>query len=311
MSVDVAATMQNKTRPRQGNHRREIALSKIESWLNRHFLTMFVKTVSARHPADHTDLRKNLGYFSDLDQLSLDGGGRLDTSGPAFFKILQFLDGTGSRTIETLDDLVRGLQAVLLPAWVKPVPERSQELINEFFRMRATGEWAEWDRLALHILGEPMGDFVDQQAALIRYSDADLEAGGEQMFSVGFSHPGTTAQLVAFGSTPTHALSFFEDVVNIAGENMNAAERVMGCEIWLRRNNKLVFEMPLDGIGSVCEDSAEFKMIVAYSPSDSPQWGKIDWCMQNRSVMKALAEVAPEKARGLIKGDFLENDLGM
>lgn len=292
---------------------KETTLSKVENWLNRHFMTMFVKTVNSRHPADNTDLRKNLGYFCDLDLLQLDDGKVLGTSGTALFKILQFLDMAGDRSIETLDDLTRGLHALLLPAWQKKISESNQELLNEFFRMRATGEWAEWDRLALHILGESMGDFVDKQAALIRYSEDDPEAGGEQLFTVEFSHSSKTGQIVAFGSTPEYALAHFEDIMLIAGEGLKTAPNIGHGDLLIRKNFKWIAEIPLkvDYLLSENEWTGELSAVTLSKPDALPQWGKIDWLVQDKAVMKALVDVAPDDSKSLIKGGFLENDLGM
>lgn len=288
-------------------------MSKVENWLNRHFMTMFVKTVNSRHPADHTDLRKNLGYLCDLDMLQLDDGKVLNTSGPAFFKILQFLDMTGDRTIETLDDLIRGLYALLLPAWQKQISESSQGILNEFFRMRATGEWAEWDRLAWHILGEPMGTFIDKQAALIRYSEDDLEAGGEQMFTVEFSHSSMIGQLVAFGSTLDYALAHFEDIMLIAGEGLKTAPNIGHGDLLIKKNNKWIAKIPLkvDYFLSENEWTSELTADILSAPDAWPQWGKIDWLVQDKAVMKALVDIVPDESKHLIKGRFLENDLGM
>ncbi|MBI6882703.1 hypothetical protein [Pseudomonas putida] len=286
-------------------------MSKIENWLNRHYMSMFAKELTSRHPSFQADLKESLGYFAELDQLMLDDGKLLDTSGPAFMQILRFLDVTGNRTTETLDDLREGLHKVLLPAWERPISSGAQDLLNTFFEMRAEGEWGEWDRLVTHLLGVTMGDFVDEHAAVIRYAEDDVGAGGDRMYSVGYGHPSISSTVVAFGSTPAHALSFLPDVVSIAGDSLLKIDMMKGGELWFRRNRSIIFEMPLQGVWKSANGIDESILESAYTMKSSPQWGLIDWRVQDEAVMKALASIAPDDAKPKIKGGFLKNDLGI
>lgn len=84
-----------------------------------------------------------------------------------------------------------------------------------------------------------------------------------------------------------------------------------GGELWFRRNRSIIFEMPLQGVWKSANGIDESVLESAYTMESSPQWGLIDWRVQDEAVMKALLSVAPDDAKPKIKGGFLKNDLGI
>lgn len=282
-------------------------MTPVESLLCRHGLHRFSNQVRRIHTNMSSDSLRDRGFKGELDELVLSDGRRLNRYDPAVLQLIKVIDGSHKLEIRTLNDLLRGLHDGIRPAWHNDIAPEHHEEIDELFAMKASGGWGELDRLSCFVLGEPMTMFVDREASRIGHDVNDQSLGGSTLYVLAIQSLKRVTTPVAFGSTAVHALNFLGDLEAYAGDSLKGEEGF----IQLRKNKNVVFEIPFKPLSREATNNYGVYLQPFYSMEKSVGWKEVDWLVDDPLAMKALAAVAPNEVKHVIKGRFLQDGLGM
>lgn len=282
-------------------------MSGVEKWARRYHLERLA--LDAKRLEDKLDIDEGSPYGAHLEVAILPDGHALNLEDPAISLFMRLLRALNHLSVETPYDVMTNLKFAFHGVGKIKVGSHFH-IIDPLFDLRKEPDgWRELDRLIEYVSGTSMSERAQKLQHQHRFSAEDPATEDVARFSIGFRFTSLIADKVAFGSKPEFALSFLDDVLIAAGaENHDRRERG---EAWL-----------FDGDRKICVMPFRAKQVTAYFPGGVAQeyhdastmlydWSKVDWIVRDTKMMNLLAQAVPEEARSLIKGRYLEDDLGM
>lgn len=287
-------------------------MAKVENWTQRYFLERFVFEIGESISSDINE-RADKGLYKDLAEVVLTDGQPLNLDDPALLALIKFLDVTGFRTVENLQEICDGLRDNFQnePTALRLV-SGNPEMIDAIFALKDTGGWGELDRISLHLIGKSLTDLVDAIQPTLRFNPDDPGLGGGTCYMIGHDSQNAPYPKVAFGSSPEYVLGFLQDAAHMAGDAFKKDDRPR-TYLSFRRNRTNIFSIPLlpAKISVYAPHAGGGAMDYLDYSSPQIQWADVVWNEHDLATMKKLAQVAPENVRHLIKGAYLQDDLGM
>lgn len=257
-----------------------------------------------------------VGYFGPMSRVKIDGDDFINRQDPALRLFMKVIGVSLDDNWASLYHLDTKMNSWLAERMLGPSAYPSEKL-DELFDLRSSGEgWTELDRVLNYMAGVTLSEVVDSTRILHNADDPGLH--GNVCYSViihfyrdngGFS----SLRWQALASSPERiaplGLQLLQeklaefDRLNALGDQHHdfiaANDFGLGepIEIDFRRNGGRQLRIPLiDGAGSE-------RVVLS--------WRDMDIDVNEVSMMKALIAVAPEDARYLVKGRFLQGQLGL
>lgn len=286
----------------------EFDVSGIENWTYRYFMECLI-TAIGENCISEIEACTARGFYKDLDEVVLGDGKPLNVQDPALSLLVQYLDATTSRSIDSIADIIDGLTSNFRLG-TQPRVSGKFGMIHALFDLRNEGGWCELDRLVTDLALQSFSSIVDALSPSIRYSQDDPGLGGEKCYVLGFSEKNGKKTKVAFGSAPEHVLGFILEATTLAGNAFLSDKRERNT-IWLHNGREAVFTIPLEPRLPVTVFSPDGEKNYSDFSELSVKWRAVQWARRDVEVMQALASVVPKEAGHAVKGKYLEDDLGL
>jgi hypothetical protein len=282
----------------------------MESWVRRYHMERLAKDAHKTIDNLVLDLEANSAYCVDLGLAKLPDGRNLNFQDPALAKFMQFVRALTHTRVECLLDVEDALRSTFLG------PGKNIRFYGTAFAFaerifdfqKAEGGWDELDRLIHYISGKSMTERASHIHRQIRYCPEDPGLGGNVTFTLEYEFFASRviADKVVFGSKPQYVLAFLADALQFA--QRTSLESGLGTGFMrLMNGEKRIFSIPI-----------RKKVVIAdlVNPASDPtflvyDWRGVEWHVRDPEMMSLLAKAVPESCCGLIKGRYLEDDLGM
>jgi hypothetical protein len=185
--------------------------------------------------------------------------------------------------------------------------EAHLDLVDQIFALRQSGGWKEIDRLIAHIFDKTFSEFADEVTSRIHYSLDDPGLGGARIYQLEFLTPFSIPH-VCFGSTASFATEhLMQTLLKVQQETKKTG--VTPRAIRLCSGASRYFEVPLaHGLEDVCNPgNGEHPFQISFHLN----WEGLSIGRKEHSVMLSLLKLAPKSEHNRIKGEFLEDELGL
>lgn len=282
-------------------------MSGVEKWTRRYHLERLA--LDAQRLEESLELDEDSPYCARLETARLPDGNLLNIKDPAVDLFLRLVRQLNHMSVDCPLDLMMNLKYTFLGVGKIKVGSHFH-LIDPLFALANEPDgWKELDRLIEYVSGASMTDRARKLDQQFKISSQDPATEDEARFSIGFKFSEPVANKVVFGSKSEFVMEFLDDVLAAAGAE-NRERRQRG-EVWLLERDRKICVIPF-----------EAKAVTAYFPGGVPQqyhdpstmlynWSKIDWHVRDHRLMSLLAQAVPEEARNMVKGRYLEDELGM
>lgn len=282
-------------------------MSGVEKWVRRYHLERLAN--DAARLDNKLTVHIESPHCKSLESARLPDGKLLNLDDPAVSLFMQLVRQLNGLRVETPSALMKTMKLAFLGAGKIKIGSHFH-IINPLFALRKELDgWKELDRLVAYVSGASMTDRARKLDQQFKYSSEDLATENEARFSIGIRFKDWQIDTVAFGSKLEYVLGFMDDVLNAAG-----AENHERCE----SGQVLIIE----GGRKICVIPLQAKEVTAFYPDGVAKdyrdpstmlydWSNIDWQVRDHKLMNMLAQAAPEEARNLMKGRYLEDELGM
>lgn len=280
-------------------------MSNADRWIHRFVMERLsaletMKTMNPNFAASH-------GYYMPLHELVLGDGQGLNFNDPAMSLLCRFEDPSGNQDVKNLSRLITTPTSLFNPANAPHLAKPDLDLVDQIFALRQGGGWKEIDRLVSHLFGTTFSDFADTVASQVHLNPADLELGGERFYRLEFLVR-WEIPVVVFGSSPLLVLDQLPDVfARVQQQFLESGRATRAIRLYSRGYE--YFDLPLHQV-----------LIDAQAPRAPGEYAKtrleINWeglsiGRKEHSVMLSLLKLAPESEHNRIKGEFLEDELGL
>lgn len=279
-------------------------MSNVERWMNRFVMERLsaLETIKSLDP----NFAPKHGYYIPLHDLVLSDGKGLNLDDPAMSLLCRFEDPSGNQDVKNLNRLIGTPTSLFNPANSPHLDKSDLELVDQLFALRAVDGWKEIDRLVSHLYGQTLSCFADAVASHVHTNPADSELGSERFFKLEFPVR-WEIPVVVFGSSPRLVLDKLTEVFSQVQEDFLERGRATRA-IRLYGRGYEYFDLPLHQVLVNAE---------SLRGGESPKtrlgidWGGMTIGRKDHSVMLSLLKLAPENEHNRIKGEYLEEGLGL
>jgi hypothetical protein len=279
-------------------------MKSVDRWINRFIMERFsaMETIQGLDP----DFEESRGYRVSLKDLQLNDGRGLNFSDPALSLFFRFSDLSGRQEVKNLSRLIGSPGFLFNPAHAPNLDKAHLDLVHQIFALREGG-WNEMDRLFKHLYGTTFTAFSDTVSSHVHFNAADPGLGGERFYKLEFL-VSWEIPVVVFGSSPRLVLEQLPDVfARVQQQFLDSGRATRAIRLYSRGYEH--FDLPLQQV-----------LIDAQAPRAPGEYAKtrleINWeglsiGRKEHSVMLSLLKLAPESEHNRIKGEFLEDELGL
>jgi hypothetical protein len=282
-----------------------------ENWTRQYLMERLIEILEYSSRSPEAVLRHGGRSLSDL---ALHGGGTLNLQDPAVMSLIEYASSAGQRNVRTVGDLFDVLKRGFLFV-TDGKPKRPIDSLHRMFDLQRVG-WNELDRLIRTLTREHVSfsDIVNPIQASFRLCPDDHGLDGDTCYALGYSVKLKHLEKVAFGSSPAFALKFIDDAIR-AAESSHRRDNLIRSELALAVNGKGLFRVPLlprvtvrgyqcSRWGAMSSQSENYADLTA-------DWANVQWKDSRDDLMKILVNALPARDGHVVKGRFLEDDLGM
>lgn len=285
----------------------------IDQWLIQYMMERLTDILQASSHGPDTTVRM-FGH-RDLTNIDLLCGRKLNIADPAVAHLINYVRAASESSRITLDAMMKVLQGDFLVV-TDGRPKRPIDDLRRMFDLRQAGQWGELDNFIRTVtrqrqsLSEIIGPMVDS----FRVDPQDFALGEKECFVVGHYVTGRNYEKVAFGSSPEVVLRYVDDAIQDAG---HAYKRDSLVRSWLAllRNEQILFCTPLLPKLTTTKYPCPYKGFTISTNKNhallAADWANTKWYDQDPRLMGALANALPRCERALLKGRYLEDDLGI
>jgi hypothetical protein len=264
----------------------------------------------------HSDCDNRPEFFEPISKIRFKNQELINACDPAILKFMQALDMPTDDNWQRPDDICKKLLDWLKNNHLGP-GTYDGSLLDELFELRSTsGGWRELDRLLRHMTDHSLSNLVDTNTILHQVDDPGLH--GAVCYSV-FVHTCDADKFMRAAECKALA-STAERIVPLALGGAQVVKTDFD-KVQAMKSMKPRFTLPIEKIlwePYRIEIKKNGKRLWSAPVIDStvPGLVEIDWASiqvdaEDIGMMKALLTIAPADSWNVIKGKFLQEQLGL